>query len=388
VVPWLSGSSSAMSQAIRVVHVIARMNVGGPAVLISDTVRELDREEFDVRLITGNCGDDEADYLETQAPDIRAIRIDGLGRSVSPVNDVMALRSVVGRLRDIQPHIIHTHTAKAGVVGRLAARLAPIEARVVHTFHGHLLHGYFSPVKTRGLIAAEARLARSSDRLIAVSPQVRDDLRTAGIGHQKQYEVIPPGVSLGDLPDRESARAALHIPSENHVVLLLGRITRIKRPDRFAEAARIVHQQIPNTHFLIAGSGDLDADLRESMVGLPSSLLGWRSDVESLLAASDALVVTSDNEGTPLSVIQAGLAGVPTVGTRVGGMESVIDPGQTGLLVDPDARAVADGLVTLLERQPLRSAMGAEARRQMNAKFSTQAMIESHADLYRRMLEM
>ena len=377
-----------MSQAIRVVHVIARMNVGGPAVLIVDTIRELDREEFDVRLVTGNCEDDEADYLETQAPDIRAIRIDGLGRSVSPVNDVMALRSVVGRLRDIQPHIIHTHTAKAGVVGRLAARLAPIGARVVHTFHGHLLHGYFSPVKTRGLIAAEARLARSSDRLIAVSPQVRDDLLSAGIGHQKQYEVIPPGVSLGDLPDRESARAALHIQSENHVVLLLGRITRIKRPDRFAEAARIVHQQIPNTHFLIAGSGDLDAELRESMAGLPSSLLGWRSDIESLLAASDALVVTSDNEGTPLSVIQAGLAGVPTVGTRVGGMESVVDSGQTGLLVDPDARAVADGLVTLLERLPDRSAMGAEARRQMNAKFSTQAMIESHADLYRRMLEM
>ena len=100
------------------------------------------------------------------------------------------------------------------------------------------------------------------------------------------------------------------------------------------------------------------------------------------------MVVTSDNEGTPLSVIQAGLAGVPTVGTRVGGMESVVDPGQTGLLVDPDARAVADGLVTLLERQPVRSAMGAEARRRMNAKFSTQAMIESHADLYRRMLEM
>ncbi len=377
-----------MSQGIRVVHVIARMNVGGPAVLISDTLRELDREEFDVRLITGKCGDDEADYLETQAPDIRAIRIDGLGRSVSPVNDVMALRSVVGRLRDIQPHIIHTHTAKAGVVGRLAARLAPIEARVVHTFHGHLLHGYFSPAKTRGLIAAEAILARRSDRLIAVSPQVRDDLLAAGIGHHEQYEVIPPGVSLGALPDRESARAALHIPSGNYVVLLLGRITEIKRPDRFAEAARIVHQQIPHTHFLIAGSGDLDAELRESMEGLPSSFLGWRSDIELLLAASDALVVTSDNEGTPLSVIQAGLAGVPTVGTRVGGMESVIDPGHTGLLVDPDAQAVADGLVTLLEQEPLRSAMGAEARRQMNAKFSSQTMIESHADLYRRVLEM
>jgi len=140
-------------------------------------------------------------------------------------------------------------------------------------------------------------------------------------------------------------------------------------------------------HFLIAGSGDLEAELRESMVGLQADFLGWRSDIESLLAASDALVLTSDNEGTPLSVIQAGLASVPTVATRVGGMLSVVDPGETGLLVHPDARAVADGLVTLLEGQALRAAMGAEARRQMNTKFSTQAMIESHADLYRRVLE-
>ena len=376
-----------MSQTVRIVHVIARMNVGGPAVLISDTLRYLEREEFDVRLLTGNCSDDEADYLETQAPDIRAIRIDGLGRSVLPVDDVMALWRVREVLRDFRPHIVHTHTAKAGVIGRIAARLVSRDVRVVHTFHGHLLHGYFSPAKTRGLIAAEARLARSSDRLIAVSPQVRDDLLAAGIGHEKQYEVIAPGVTLGALPDRESARGALHIPSASPVVLLLGRITRIKRPDRFAEAARIVNQQIPDVHFLIGGSGDLEAEFRKSMVGLQASFLGWHSDVESLLAASDALVVTSDNEGTPLSVIQAGLAGVPTVGTRVGGMASVVDPGQTGLLVEPDARAVADGLVTLLEREPLRSAMGAEARRQMNAKFSTRAMIESHADLYRRVLE-
>ena len=376
-----------MSQTVRVVHVIARMNVGGPAVLISDTLRYLNREEFDVRLLTGDCSDDEADYLETQAPDIRAIRIDGLGRSVLPVDDVMALRRVWEELRDFRPHIIHTHTAKAGVIGRIAARLVSRDVRVVHTFHGHLLHGYFSPARTRGLVAVEAFLARRSDRLIAVSPQVRDDLLAAGIGQEKQYEVIAPGVTLGALPDRESARDALNIPSASPVVLLLGRITRIRRPDRFAEAARIVNQQIPDVHFLIAGSGDLEAVFRKSMVGLQATFLGWHSDIESLLAASDALVVTSDNEGTPLSVIQAGLAGVPTVGTRVGGMVSVVDPGQTGLLVDPDARAVADGLVTLLERQPLRSAMGAEAQRQMNAKFSTRAMIESHADLYRRVLE-
>lgn len=376
-----------MKHAIRVAHVIARMNVGGPAVLIADTIRNLDQEDFDARLITGHCAEDEADYLEAQAPDIRAIRIEGLGRSVSPLNDVAALRQVIGRLRDIQPHIVHTHTAKAGVVGRLAAQLARLDSRVVHTFHGHLLQGYFSPTKTKALVATEALLARRSDRLVSVSTEVRDDLLAAGVGYAEQYEVIPPGVTLGPLPEREIARATLQLPPDSLVVLLLGRVTRIKRPDRFAEAARHVHQEFPNVHFLIAGSGDLEAELRASMMDLPASLLGWRSDIETLLAASDALVLTSDNEGTPLSVIQAGLAGLPTVATRVGGLESVVDHGSTGLLVDPDAQSVARGLLTLLDQPSVRRAMGDEAFCQMNAKFGTRAMIDSHADLYRRVLE-
>lgn len=375
-----------MSQVIRVVHVIARMNVGGPAVLIADTVRHLDPEDFNVRLITGNCAEDEADYLQTQAPDIRAIRIGGLGRSVSPLNDAGALRRVIGQLRDFQPHIVHTHTAKAGVVGRLAARFAPINARVVHTFHGHLLHGYFSSVKTKGLIATEALLAQQSDRLVAVSTEVRDDLLAAGVGRAQQYDVIPPGVSLGSLPDRNSARAALQLPQESHIVLLLGRVTRIKRPDRFAEAAHLVHDAMPNVHFVVAGSGDLASDLGTSMRDLPASLLGWRSDVETLLAASDVLVLTSDNEGTPLSVIQAGLAGLPTVATRVGGLASVVDDGATGILVNSDPREVANGILSLLEEASLRRAMGAEARRQMTARFGIRAMIDNHANLYRQML--
>ena len=381
------GSDDPMSQAIRVVHVIARMNVGGPAVLIADTVRHMDSEDFDVRLITGNCADNEADYLQTQASDIQAIRIGGLGRSISPLNDATALRHMVDQLRDLQPHIVHTHTAKAGALGRLAAQLAPIDARVVHTFHGHLLHGYFSSLKTKGLIATEAFLARRSDRLVAVSAEVRDDLLAAGVGRVQQYAIIPPGVSLRSLPDRDTARAALQLPREGHVVLLLGRVTRIKRPDRFAEAARIVHRAMPDVHFLIAGSGDLAAELGTTMRDMPASLLGWRSDVETLLAASDALVLTSDNEGTPLSVIQAGLAGIPTVATRVGGLPSVVDDGTTGVLVDCDPRAVANGLSSLLEQDSIRRAMGDRARQQMTARFGIRAMIENHANLYHQMLE-
>jgi len=367
--------------------VIARMNVGGPAVLIADTVRDLDAKNFAVRLITGLCDEDEADYLETQAPDVRAIRIGGLGRSVSPLNDSAALRELTSLLRDIQPDIVHTHTAKAGVVGRLAVQLAPIHARVIHTYHGHLLHGYFSPAKTSAVVATERVLARRTSRLVAVSTEVREDLLNARIGKASQFEVIPPGVKLGTLPDRVSARSNLGIPATARVVLLLGRVTRIKRPDRFAEAARIVHRETPDAYFLVAGAGDLEDELRNSMAGIPSTFLGWRSDIELLLAASDVLVLTSDNEGTPLSVIQAGLAGRPTVATRVGGLTSVVDDGKTGLLVDPDAQAVAAGLQNLLSQPSLQQDMGDEAQRQMKTKFSTRAMIDRHADLYRRVLE-
>lgn len=373
---------------MRVMHVIARMNVGGPAVLIADIIRGLDPTEFDARLVTGSCGDDEADFLQTQATDIRAIRLEGLGRSIRAKSDLTCVARLAGLMRDLQPDIVHTHTAKAGVLGRVAAQLVPVDARIVHTFHGHLLRGYFSPTKTRGFAITEALLARRSDSLVTVSPEVRDDLLAAGVGRAKQYQVIPPGVTLGPLPDRATARKALGIPAESHVVLLLGRITRIKRPDRFAEAARIVYQASPNTHFLIAGSGELESELRSAMASLPASLLGWRSDVEKLFAASDALVLTSDNEGTPLSVIQAGLAGLPVVATRVGGLPSVVDDGETGILVDPDALSVARGVLELLGQPTLRKAMGGEARARMTAKFGIGAMVSSHEDLYRRVLEI
>lgn len=379
-------SDSSTNQPLRVVHVIARMNVGGPAVLITEILRHLDKEKFDVRLISGNCNSNEADYVELQAPDVRTIRMDRLGRSVSAHNDLLALYEVADQLRDIQPHIVHTHTAKAGVLGRIAKRLASIDARVVHTFHGHLLHGYFGPAKTKGVTAVETALALGSDCLVAVSPEVRDELLAVGVGRRDQYRVIPPGVQLGPLPSREAARLALQIPLESRVVLYLGRVTQIKRPDRFVEAARIVNAAVPNVHFVVAGSGDLAAELSRAMTEMPVSVLGWRSDVETLLAASDVLALTSDNEGTPLSVIQAGMAGVPSVSTRVGGLASVIQDGSTGVLVDPEPHAVAKGICSILEQPAVQIAMGDESRRHMAAKFGLPAMIENHAKLYRELM--
>lgn len=371
-----------MSRPVRVVEVIARMNVGGPAILLASMQQRLDPASFDVRLLTGYCADDEADYLETMAPHVPVERIDGLGRSIRPGSDVAKVRLLAERFRQLRPDIIHTHTAKAGVVGRVAAKLARVDARLVHSYHGHLLHGYFSPTKTKGVVAIERTLARVTDRLVAVAPGVRDDLLAAHVGRAGQYRVIGPGVELLPLPGREEARTALGLPRDAPVVSMIGRLTGIKRPDRFAEAAALVHARRSDVVFAVAGAGDRESDLRSRVSGLPVTLLGWRSDVETVLAASDVVVLTSDNEGTPLSLIQAGLAGLPVVATDVGAVRDVVEDGVTGILCDADSLAVADAICRILDDPVAAGHMGGTAQRLMAERFSMASMIRAHEALY------
>lgn len=377
-----------MSRPLKVVNVIARMNVGGPAVLIANTMRGLDPGDFQTRLITGFCAEDEADYLDTQATDVRAIRVDGLGRSIKPKADLTSVQRLASLLRDLQPDIVHTHTAKAGVVGRAAVTLSGCGARVVHTYHGHLLHGYFSAGKTRAVVAVERLLARGSSRLVTVAPGVRDDLLAARIGLPNQYKVISPGVELGPLPERAQALSLLGLPTDRPIITMMGRITGIKRPDRFADAVGLLQERHPEAYFAVAGSGDLENELRDRVHALPVNMLGWRSDIETVLAASDALVLTSDNEGTPLSLIQAGMAGIPVVATRVGSVDSVVEDGLTGYVVDPDPSAVAEGIGRLLEDPESARAMGSAARSAMAEQYSVEAMVRGHADLYREVMSL
>ena len=241
----------------RVLRIIARMNVGGPAVQISGLMRGLDLDRYDHRLITGFCAPDEADYLETQAPDVPATRVSGLGRAIDARDDLRAFVDLKRIIREFDPHIIHTHTAKAGVVGRLAAITSKTDARLVHTFHGHLLHGYFSPAKSKAVTAVERQLARRSTALVSVGQQVRDDLLAAGIGRADKFRIIPPGLSLPPLPDKHKARDLFGIPPDSFVIAFVGRITQIKRPDRYLEVVRSISKTTDRAHFLVAGAGDL-----------------------------------------------------------------------------------------------------------------------------------
>ena len=369
-------------------RVIARMNVGGPAVQVSGLMRHLPRDEFDQRLFTGWCAEDEADYLVTQAPDVDVTRIDGLGRAVRPGDDARALSTLVRQIREFRPHIVHTHTAKAGILGRVAARLAGTGSATVHTFHGHLLHGYFSPMKTRAITALESAQARSTDRLVAVGPQVRDDLLAAGIGRPEQFAIIPPGLELHPAKSREQARVEFGVAGDAPVISFIGRLAPIKRPDRFIDTVRRISEQRPDVRFLVAGDGTEAESLRHVAEHLPIEILGWRDDVENVLAASDAVLLTSDNEGTPLSLIQAALMGLPVVATRVGSVPDVVLDGETGWLADPKPESLTSATLELLEDPEEARRRGDAAHVLAAQTYGVQRLADDHAHLYREIARM
>jgi len=365
------------------------MNVGGPAVQISGLMRGLDPNLFEQRLITGFCGDEEADYLETQAPDVLATRIVGLGRALSMRDDSKAIPEIIRQIREFKPHIIHTHTAKAGVLGRVAAKTSLTQSKLVHTFHGHLLHGYFSPRKTQLVRGVESFLAKGTDKLVAVGPQVRDDLLGAKVGRSSQYVIIPPGLTLGTIPKKFEARKILGLPTDVTVVSFIGRLTGIKRVDRFADAVALVSQSLPGVKFLVAGAGDQEAGLAERIrrQDLPITLLGWRSDIEVILGASDLLVLTSDNEGTPLSLIQAALAGLPVVATNVGSVKDVVLDGTTGLLCQKDPAEIANAIITLVNDPALSTRVGAAAKEFAEGHFGVSRLVADHQKLYQDLIK-
>ena len=363
-------------------RIIARMNVGGPAVQISGLMRGLPKSDFDQRLFTGFCDDDEADFLETQATDVPAFRIPGLGRSVRPTDDVQALRALIKEIRTFRPNIIHTHTTKAGVLGRTAGRLSGTDVTLVHTYHGHLLHGYFSPVKTRAVIGVERLLAQTTTQLVAVGSQVRDDLLAANVGKPHQFAVIPPGLALPTGPSKTHARTSLNIPKDVPVIGFIGRLTAIKRPDRFAEVVRNVNAQRPEVHFLVAGAGDQAESLRLAIEGLPVTMLGWRDDVETVLSACDSVLLTSDNEGTPLSLIQAGMAGLPVIASDVGSVRDVVIDGQTGWLTRVTSDDLSRAVLNCLDDPHEATRRGLAGKAHTVAAFGVQRFLEDHAGMY------
>ena len=360
------------------------MNVGGPAVIVADLMRGLDPARYHQELITGFCDKNEADYLETVATDLTATRIAGLGRSISPLADLRAFVSLIKKIKKEKPDVIHTHTAKAGVLGRLAAMIAGSKALRIHTFHGHLLHGYFAGWKINLVVAIEKYLAKHTDFLIAVGNQVRRDLLAAGIGKESQYRTFFPGLPKPDTFAKDAERLKLNLLPEKIYCTYVGRLTQIKRPDRLLDIASLTAKSHPNLHFLIAGEGELfnSSKARAAAENLPITFLGWRSDIAQLFAASDIAILTSDNEGIPLTLIQAAQAGLAIVAPNVGSIADIVLDGKTGTLARPDSEDMSAALAILIGNNVLREKYGEAGRIHADQNFSLTKSLTEHGLLY------
>ena len=375
-----------MAERIKVMQIIARMNVGGPAVIVAELMRGLDSSQFEQVLITGYCDETEADYLDEVATDIKATRIAGLGRSLSPFADLKAFFGLVSTIKKFNPDVIHTHTAKAGVLGRLASIIAGRGSVRIHTFHGHLLHGYFAGWKTQLVVAIEKFFARRTDYLVAIGTEVERELLAAGIGRKSQYSVFFPGLPEPQGFDKADLRKHLELDPATIYCTFVGRLTQIKRPDRLLDIAAAMVKREVSIHFLVAGEGELfeSSKARAAAEKLPMTFLGWRKDIDQLFAASDIAILTSDNEGIPLTLIEAAQAGLPIIAPAVGSISDIVENDKTGILTSPQPGAMASALSALATDSGLRTRLGSAGKTHAHEYFSLARMLRDHTEIYNR----
>ena len=371
---------------IKVMHVISRMNVGGPAVMISNSIRMLDSDVFEQKIFSGECEPGEADYLQTHGHDINATIIKGLGRKIDLKADLFALNSLVKAIKRERPDIIHTHASKAGLLGRTAAIISRCDVKLVHTFHGHILFGYFGRVKSLIFVYIERVLARKTDVLIAVGHKVASDLLAAKVGRLDKFVVIYPGVVEPSGYSSKFAREQLSItvPEGNFVCGFFGRITSIKRPDRFLEVVLESSQKSLPITFFIAGEGDLSQSIKSQIdaLGLSVNWLGWQTDVGLVMSALDFLLICSDNEGLPLSAIEAGYMSKVVISTDVGSVAEVITHKVTGFVTKKDSDEMVMVLEQLLENHSMLEEIGAAAKLKIGNQFSLSNSLGEISRLY------
>jgi glycosyltransferase involved in cell wall biosynthesis len=397
-VDGVPGPVTDSARPVRVLRVIARLNVGGPALHVSYLTRGLEARGYETTLVAGDVGRGEESMAFVAAQEgVEVVQLPGLSRELSPVRDLIAAVHLARLVRRLRPDVLHTHTAKAGAVGRVAALLSGRRRPrvVVHTFHGHVLRGYFGAAGSLVFRAIETALARVTDSLVAVSPEVRDELVRLGVAPARKFTVIRLGIDLEPRvacdEDPAAVRARIGVAADRFVVGWFGRMTAVKRTDDLLDALAALRERGVDALLLLVGDGD-DRERLERLAhgrGLARSVLflGYQEDVARWYAACDAIVLTSANEGTPVTLIEGLAAGRPVVATRVGGVPDVVDDGVTGFLVRAgDTHAVAERLALLASDPELRRRMGDEGRRRVLERYAVGRLVDDVDRLYRALL--
>lgn len=374
--------------AIKIVSIISRMNVGGPAVLLGDLIEGLNPLEFEHTLLTGVCRANEIDYLESHPWTGKVIYLPEVQRSILPFKDIKGLIAMIAILRRIKPDVVHTHTSKAGVLGRIATRLAAPKARVVHTYHGHVLYGYFPKFTTNLIVILERSLAKITDVLVAITSQVEADLRSVRIGNSHQWRMIRLGIKIEPLRNRAEARHGLNIRGEEMTFLWIGRFAAIKNPIFALKAFKeFCGNNSGNYRLIMVGDGELkeDAEQFASDAKLQVDFVGWSNDVYKYLPAVDILLLTSVNEGMGMVILEAATQNVPTLATNVGGVTEFIKDGETGFLSSLNVHEYAIKMKEIVSAPDLIDRTGKGARALVESEFSRELFVKNHANLYREL---
>ena len=379
---------------MRIARILTRLNLGGPArqALASDPL--LLRRGHTLRLFTGAPLAGEGDLFdEVCASGVDAVRIPGLGREPRPTADLSALRQLRRELDAFRPDVVHTHATKAGLLGRLASK-GRSWARV-HTFHGHVLEGYFSRPMSRALAWSERRLARSTAQLLAVSEQTKRDLVRLGVADDAQIDVVPPGVELSSLLSLGASRGSSGVSfrmscgcaQDDLLVGVIGRLAEVKRPELALEAFRSASAQTPRLRLVFVGDGALREELLTALAGWEPALrarvtlAGNQHDMQRVHEACDMVLLSSRTEGMPVALIEAGAASLPVISTPVGGVPELVLDGETGRLAD-GVEGLARALCELASDDELRLRMGQAARARVRERHSAAALAESLERVY------
>jgi glycosyltransferase involved in cell wall biosynthesis len=364
---------------------------------------------FETILVVGEKEDHEksAEYLTSQLG-IQCVTIKGMGRSINPAGDYFAYQELKKLIKSFKPNIVHTHAAKPGALGRLAASSLKVSA-IVHTFHGHVFHSYFNSAKTKFFINTERYLGRKSDAIIAISEQQKKELVTDfRIAPEEKFKVIPLGFDLDRFQtDKEEKRfrfrTEFNVADDEIAIGIIGRLVPIKNHYLFLKAIKHVFDNTgKKVKAFIIGDGETRKDLETvaSEVGIkfttensaahphPLVFTSWRGDVDVINAGLDIVCLTSFNEGTPVSLIEAQAANKPIVSTRVGGIADIVIEGETALLADvQDAQKFSDHLLQLVQDDVLRNKLGCNSHKYVMERFSYQRLVKDMSQLYYQLLE-
>ena len=359
---------------MRVLHVIARLNVGGTARYITRLAEELPKHKVETFVATGFVQGLEQE--DPSAKNLKVIRIPSLGRQFNPIKDHFALKQLLEVIKEVKPDILHTHTFKAGFIGRIKTkeinRAAGKQVKFVHTFHGHLFDDpEFSGLKSFIITSFERRFAKKTDAIVTVGAQVAKELLEREIGQPEQFTNVPPGVEPLRLPKAK--------PRTKVTIGWIARVTGVKNPMRALEIAKL----FPDAQFLIAGGGDL-LDQVKAQAPKNTKVLGW-TDAAKLFAASDIILSTSENEGMPIALIEAQLASKPVVATNVGGVAEAVLNNKTGLVTKKSTQELAKALEKLINSKALRASQGKAAKAHATKAFSVEKMISAHVSLYKKL---